>query len=473
MLMKKALLIGVVFGLLCAWSIPAMAVDLSVNGFIGIAGQISKNAETVGPIPQWPLVNVIFNDQMASYVSSRSRLIFTLRASEDLFGVFGFKMDYHAWGAHTPGHGPGSWYAIVGGQVSGLEIQSVFIDFRVPPKLPIWLRVGMQPFFERGWVFGVFDAPGVTARINIDPIKLAINGYYFKVLDNNDGGFSAAYGGELYGLDAAIPISAGPVNIRPGMFFFYQNLRLSGLGLFPAGVWSDVDAIRTWWIGAFVDGKIGPVNAQVDFIYNGGQADLTAAAGGDSLDIASWLLRGELSYVFKKLTVGVSGMYVKGEDTTTEDKETFFLPGGDYGSECRPVLSDFMVFTDGWMGTSMWPGPGLIDYPGVYMPGFWDVRGFAYYQVVDWLKLGVNFGYIGDTVGGNGTFGPQDAIGNDGQDDGGIGWEMDFGTNIQIYKNLSLNSGFGYLFAQKALSQAGGVAPQDPWVFKSVLLYTF
>jgi hypothetical protein len=493
MLMKKALLIALALGLIAAWACPAMAVDLSVNGMIGVAGQISKNDETSSPYPQ-DTVNAILNNQMATYISSRARLIFTLRASEDLYGVFGFKMDYHQAGAYVPatGAGPGSWYAVVGGQVRGIEIQNVFIDFRVPPKLPVWFRVGMQNVFERGWVFLCADMPGVSMRVSVDPIKLALTGYFMKVLDQNDLGYSAQYSGELYGVDAALPVDVGPIHVRPGMYFFYQDLDTAGMNFvgpppfrffFPEVGIKDT---HLYWIGGFMDGKIGPVNTQVDFIYNGGRFDGMDGYYPSHESVNSWLVRGQASYVFKKLEVGAGGMYVRGENSSNESIQSFMLPGGFYGSECWPVLGDWLVLTDGWMGTSAFPGPTMVDYPRMFSPGVWYVRGFAYYNVFDWMKLGVNFGYIGDTVGGDGSYYTRDAIGTDNDNDNTIGWELDVGLGLKIYKNLSLNTGFGYLFAGKALAlNAGdtvhglaGVAapegkPNDPWVVKSMLMYTF
>jgi hypothetical protein len=100
---------------------------------------------------------------------------------------------------------------------------------------------------------------------------------------------------------------------------------------------------------------------------------------------------------------------------------------------------------------------------------------FVYYQATDWLRLGAQFGYIGDTVSGYNTYvgSGGDAIGNDQDDDDSIGWEFDFGVNIQLYKNLAWETGFGYLLAHKALSQAGGFAPEDPWALQSRLMYFF
>jgi hypothetical protein len=44
MLMKKALLIGLVLGLAVGLAIPAMAVDLTAFGYFGMKGYIGRNA---------------------------------------------------------------------------------------------------------------------------------------------------------------------------------------------------------------------------------------------------------------------------------------------------------------------------------------------------------------------------------------------------------------------------------------------
>jgi len=436
--MKKALLIGLALGLLVAWSVPAMAIDWSARGAITIMGNVQRNVATFAP--------GTFPDEMGSYVSMRGDLGITARASEDLYGQFTFRADSSRWGETTAGaNSVGVWLA---DQVA-VEVDELYIDFRVPPQLPIWLRVGVQPFMARPNVFLIAWGPGVTGRIMIDPIKLMIRPMYGKVTDNSD--WEAVTGTELYGVDASLPI--GPVT--PGAFFFYENLRVEG---------PDPDATSLWWIGAYADGMVGPVKGSLDFIYNGGTIDNRNVA---DQDVNSWLLRGVLSFVWNKLEVGVGGMYVKGEDTDTNDVETFQLPQ----TLDRFANDDTQVFCGGWMGTGPFRQPALIVVPATNWPGFWNVRGFVYYQVVPWFKVGAQLAYIGDTQ--SGALAGMDALGTDNDDDNSIGWELAFGTNINIYKNLTLNTTFGYLMAGKALSQAGGVKPDDPWLLVSRLMYAF
>ncbi len=167
-------------------------------------------------------------------------------------------------------------------------------------------------------------------------------------------------------------------------------------------------------------------------------------------------------------------MYVQGDDASTTDKfEGFVLPQSqrDY-----PLAPDSVVFFGAWMDSNpVGHEYGLIYGPQKQWQGFWYARGFAYYRVFPWLRVGAQLMYLGDTVknGDNPFFGRNQYTQMDADDDHGIGWEMDFGVNLQIYKNLTFNGAFGYLFAQKALSLAGGIDPADPWVFVGTLLYTF
>jgi hypothetical protein len=478
MLMKKALLIGLVLGLAAVWTAPAMAVDLTATGYIGVKGYVGRNAfappafffgrhtvhyAAVGPGPS---PAAAFNQQIGSFMNSRADLQFTLAASKDLFGVIKFRMDSQNFGAArtlpapllaTVGGQTGDWGAEGGGQI-GVQVQEVFIDFKIP-QMPLWVRAGLQPVFIRGWTFYFEDAAGLSLRTMIDPIKLSATGYFIKLLEPS--AVCASGAAELFAIDTKIPLSLGGLNVAPGVVFVWQNERLDGY---------DPDARDLWWIGFNLDGGMPPVGFQFDFFYNGGTEKYDNQV---DIDYGSYLVNGQVSAIFKKLEVGIAGKYVRGEDfDSANDYETFQLPGtANYGSEAMAISGDFVVFDHGWMMPGPgWAGTGLIDGPSTFWFGYWDVRMFAYYQLLEWLKLGAQVGYIGDTCSGGY---PGDTIGTDADDDDSIGWEFDFGFNVQIYKNLSLQTAFGYLVAHKALSQAGGVKPDDPWSLSSRLMYTF
>jgi hypothetical protein len=495
--MRKVLLIGLVLGVVTALAVPAMAVDLTASGWIGMRGYVFKNAANAAPLfveyvttpapammpPAWG-VRAGMNDQQGAYINSRAQLGFTVRASEDLYGFFNLRMDGRLFGGDR---GTGFWAAMGGSQIA-VQVQDLYIDFRIPPKLPLWARVGLQPVAIRPWIFMYCDSPGVSLRTMIDPIKLSATAYYVKMADPST--LSAVEGAEFYAIDTKMPLSFGSVNIAPGVFFAYEDIRataldpLGGFAQDPMWMLTWPEDTTLWWLGVNFDGGVGPVKYQFDFIYNGGEITDWLAPVWD-LDVSSWLVSGQVSFVFKKFEVGVAGKYITGEDHSgvpAGTSTTFYLPGErnwtptGYASEALAVSGDFIVFDNGWFTNGPgWPGMGLIDGPSCYWPGIWNARMFVYYQATDWLRLGAQFGYIGDTVSGFNTVTGYggDAIGNDADDDDSIGWEFDFGVNLQLYKNLALETGFGYLIAHKALSQAGGYAPEDPWALQSRLMYFF
>ncbi|MCJ7546770.1 MAG: hypothetical protein MUP30_08100, partial [Deltaproteobacteria bacterium] len=170
-------------------------------------------------------------------------------------------------------------------------------------------------------------------------------------------------------------------------------------------------------------------------------------------------------------------LYGTGDDPTTKDVDEGF--NINYNGESAPVQRDFLIVGGDW-GLVV-PFGATTTIMGFYKPwstygqGIWHVRGFADYQVNEWLKLLVNAGYIGDTVKHG------DEFGRDADDDDSIGWEIDVAAQIKIYRNLTLSSAFGYLIGGKALSMGaggqaapiGGYRPQDPWAWVTSLSYVF
>jgi hypothetical protein len=509
-------MLAVVVGLAITMAVPAMAADLTASGYIGISGVIMKN---LAPGVAGYYMNTTFGgselNRMGSYVSLRGRLGFNVRASEDLYGVFMLEMDsnqFGEWGATGQRNVAGTF----GADRNAVEIKSVYVDFRIPPKLPVWARIGIQTYMIRPQVgFMMFDAAGVQLRSTINPIKLNITGSYAKMLSasTNIGSASgnprdlsyweAVTGSELYALDMNIPLTFSPkFSIKPGAFFAYQDIRLAGdsagmgFGGTPAtgtgypinkfGVGTD-DAYL-YWLGAYLNGKLGPLPMELDFIYQGGKVTYTQAFDQHTT-LGSFLVRGWISYVFKGLEVGGGGMYVQGENydrynnTNAAAGATMqYVPNMGARSSrfilpqpaVDAVPGDSIVYTGGWMGTAINGHVGALLGPEGELPGFWYLRGYAYYKLFDWMKIGAQLMYLQGTDRYNNNT-PFVEYWNARHDDGhnGIGWEMDYGVNVNIYKNLSFNGAFGYLFAQKQMSMAGGVAPSDPWQFVGLLLYTF
>jgi hypothetical protein len=541
--MKKALLIAVTLGLICAWTVPAMAIDWIAFGGFTVKNMYYKNVDFRNPtflggvpgstrfvgsitsVPAAPVPVLVSGPIMVAdglpswggsndpawnddswFMQMRGNIYIVARASADLQGVFGIEVNSTRFGEPDPAAPPAAFPANGGfagrwnADAVAIQVKSMYIDFKVP-AVPVRLKVGIQPFRERDNVFLYADAPGITGNVriaagdylfNINPFWAIMNhGFYTttwalggSTLVPTD--WTTSDDGNFFGVD----VNAVLGDIKPGIFFAMQ--RQGQLYNSATGEGNR----NLWWIGPYVDAKVGPVALNLDFIYNGGY-DQWESGVINVQDIADviplglstpraysvrhdgFLFRGVAALTMNKFTFGVGGLYGSGDNLNSLDKyEGFKVP---YRSEATKFNDDFVVLTGDYglrqpYGTQnvgglykAWSSPGQ---------GVWYVRGFMDYAVTDWLKLKFNAGYIGDTAQGRAieTFGIRggDEFGTDQDDDQSVGWELDTAVQVNIYKNLYLDSAFGYLIAGKALAgQYLGYRAQDPWVWATTLTYQF
>ncbi len=452
--MKKILLMGLVLGLTVAWAVPAMAVDWSASGWIGVGGTVFRNSTLWDPDVLTDL------SETGAYMAMRGRLKLTARASEDLFGVMYFEMDSSTFGEAPDGRNHiGAW----GADRAAVEVKHLYLDFRIPPGLPLWVRAGVQGFATRGIVFDN-DGAGVSLRFSqaFDSVQMDLNAFYSKLYQES--AWESSDDSELYGGQFSVGFAPATV----GMYFLYQNQRDE------AQIPGNMDSEKLWWLGGFADLKFNIITAELDFAYQDGTAD--ADTGFTDIDYGSWLMRGVVAaLLMDKLEVGVGGMYVQGEDHSDADETQAFVSPGPGGASYDNA--DSLVVLGGWMDTdpSGTMSMNLLGGGALTYPGMWYIRVFGMFQVLDWLKVGGQVAYFGDTEKDGDWFTGADAA----ADDSDIGWELDFGVNIDIYKNLMFAGGFGYLIAQDALNTPSTYAADpdedisDPWLLVGVLKYTF
>jgi len=489
--MKKALLIALVLGLVVAIAAPALAVNLMIKGQFAIKGEYYNNIQkdtAVGvdeylfyggrggyiypgpPATPLPYVNygagpplptdADWNEENA-WIQMRTIMALVAVVSKDLYGALVFEIDSNRWGDNGTGSGnAGKW----GTDQVAVEVKNAYINFKVP-QVPVTVKAGIQGYGVRSHLCLLKDAAGLSAVIEFktDPVTVAIKPLWAKMLENLD--HTQADDSDLYGIDVNLAFG----NIKPGVFFLYQDRRQK---------WNGTPAVEgdshMFWIGPYVDAKVGPVDFTLDFIYNGGKEDFTGASPYKDIDHEGWVLRGEAAYTLNKLRVGVGGLYGTGDDLDTNDDESYRVP---YLSEAAAANKDFLILTGDWVVNA----PYGFSYSGSFFKpfsdigaGVWYVRAFADYQVLDWLTVMANAGYIGDTTEGNGyLYNVGDTFGRSTDDNNSIGFEMDVGTAIDIYKNLKWSIAFGYLIAGDALNSAGDARPHDPWALASTLVYAF
>ena len=499
--MKKALLIALTLGLICAWSVPAMAIDWSAVGAFSIKNMYYKNidyraAVFMGGVPgsgRFPTIvlsgmaDPAFN-QDSWWLQMRGNIFIIARASQDLVGVFGIEVNSTRFGdadtlatlAGAGGGIAGRWNA----DAVAIQVKTMYIDFKVP-SLPVWFKAGIQPYLLRNHVFMCFDAAGITSRVklDLDPVLVNINPFWAKIYNGARtfaGGvaptdWTTADDGNFFGVDVNAAIGL----IKPGVFFAMQRQGQ----LYDTGV-NEGDR-NLWWLGVYTDAKFGPLDITLDYIFNGGYDDHdkgTITVNGDfasapyynytvpySVRHQGMLFRGQVAYTLNKFKFGLGGLYGSGDDPYTRDvNEGWQLP---FRTESCKFNEDFLVLTGDWGLRQPYGSQTVGGFFKAWSnvgQGIWYVRTFADYQVTDWLKLKANVGYIGDTAK------HADQFGTDADDDDVIGWELDAGVQINIYRNLYLDTAFGYLIGGKAMAGQGtGFRAQDPWAWATALTYVF
>jgi len=491
--MKKALLIALVLGLVVAIAAPALAVNLMIKGQFAIKGEYYSNIDkrlivnydaalfnyrgyipnyasgppggVMGVYPIDPAggalgsADAAWNEENA-WVQMRTIMALVAVVSKDLYGALVFEIDSNRWGDNGTGaNNAGAW----GTDQVAVEVKNAYINFKVP-QVPVTVKAGLQNFAVRPHLCLIKDGAGLSAVIEFktDPVTIAIKPLWAKMLEDQD--HTQADDQDLYGIDVTFAFG----DIKPGVFFLYQAMRER----YPNALMPTPGDSEMWWIGPYVDAKIGPVDLTLDFIYSGGKEDYDV---GTDLDHKGWVLRGEAAYTMNKLRVGIGGLYGTGRDMDDpNDDESYRVP---YLSEAAAVNKDFLILTGEWVVNAPYGfsySGGLFKTFSDIGAGVWYVRAFADYQVLDWLTVMGNVGYIGDTTEGhNPPYNIGDTFGRSADDNDSIGWEIDVGTAIDIYKNLKWSIAFGYLIAGDALNSYADARPDDPWELASTLVYSF
>jgi hypothetical protein len=485
--MKKLLTVTVAALLIVGLAATTYAMEFKTSGFIrartawyvntGDPGTISAAADN-------------FDDSNA-WMDARARLYLDFIASEDLMGSLRFEIDSTRWGeAAGTRNTAGYW----GTDRAAFEVKQFYIDFKVPgiaEFAPNRLRVGAQGLSIRSHVWTYVDGAGVRWQVDTGPVRHYFN--WFKPWEGTDYQYDDS---DLYIYRGILSLPDFPV--RPGAFFAYLNSNDdplgAGLALLAPGITDSLFDGEYYWIGVNVDGKVGPVNLQTDFIYFGGTSEPTSLAKGlalpaviDDVDFGGWLFWADVNADLGAgpgLNVGGTFMYCTGNDLSefnkaSPDLEAYYVPPATEGN---PLLS--VVFWPSAVhdGLNLARGAGRSSGTAVqqrFYGGLWTIKGYASIKPLDWLKVTGYGMYIGDTTDNGNTVGnavdPTEVTGL--RDDGDIGIEVGAIVDMSIYKNLTYSVGAGWLFAGDALDTVDGIGlnqePDDPWAIVSQLIYKF
>ncbi len=438
-------------------------------------------------------------DKTDSQFQSRARLKFDAVMGKNLSGTIYLEMDSTKWG-DTPGGNGGvvserNTFGYWGGDRAAVEVKSVYIDFGLPYfgiPAPMTARIGEQTLSIRPNLFLLTDGPGIMLGIKPDP--LTIQPFWFHALE---GVTYNADDVDVWGLNANAKISTFTIggyglyyNMRTYPFFVSSNT-VGATTTLPTSLNSLIQGTMKgdmYWFGAYADGKLAPVDINFDFIYDYGKIERKISSGTPDVKYRGWTSRLKVDYPWEKFNFGVVGAYGTGADTkksaargipdgTSTKNEAFVIPPG---AESGGTLGEAIVLYSSWINRG---GNGIansLNYNELVRGptgGTWFAKVYGSYKVTPQYKLTLQGLYIGDTTDNGNTFGTAKKADGTLRDDSTIGYEFDIINEVEIYKNLKLNLGAGYLFAKDAMdfvrTGTTNFSPYNPWEVVSSLVYTF
>jgi hypothetical protein len=526
--MKKFIVLGLFGLLIMAFSATAYAqpkLEFKVSGYMEATSWLYRNITSgdgfittffPGPaaVPgggMWPkeLGSPVANwgawDRTNSYMEYRGILRFDAIMGKELSGTVIFEMDSNRWGDQSVAgdnrNRVGFWTA----DRNAVEIKNLYIDFGLPYfgiPVPMTVRVGAQSLGIRPHIFMITDGMGVTGGIKVDPVMIGLT--WAKPWEGRDATSDDA---DVYG--GSINAKLGPVT--PGFFAYNFNMNAypfpnsanpTAYGVLPAN-----NTANMWWLGLFLDGKLGPLNLNFDVVWDTGKVKAKDNWNNVARDVKynGWALQTKIQYPWEKFNFGGLFTYASGADQRKTSgrglpndlvADQGGAPGvrttkvGSYvippGSEEWAAWGESMILSNNYITATATPlgmWPSLTNYPTAMtrgaIGGTWIAKLFGSFAATPWYKVTFQGMYIGDTTKHGNTLGnavrPTGVL----RDDKTIGWELDLINDINIYNNLTWSIGFGWLFAGKALDQVGHVAPirnyspDDPWILATKLKYSF
>jgi len=449
----------------------------------------------------------------ASYWESRATLKFDAKMGPNLSGTIFFEIDSKRWGSTWASGqiGNGREEGNFGGWTTdrlAVEVKNIYIDVGLPYfgiPVPITVRIGAQPIGVRPNIMVYSDGTGVTAGIKIDPVLIAP--IYAKALENNDFQDDDV---DVWGLHANVKLSTFTIGgyglyyrMNSYPFWVIQPTGIAGLPSVLNPVAAGSDKSHMWWLGAYVDGKAGPVNINLDFVYDFGSVkkgpNFTGPRPPD-VEYEGWAARAKIDYPWEKFNFGVVGMYATGPDAnktsvtglpgsataigTLSSKVSGYVvpPGSEQDTNNNESIVVYGTDSGASGGIGIAKNANYAQMSRGGFGGTWFAKLYGSVKATPWYKITLQGLYIGDTTKHGNSLGNALKFPGTGstllRDDNDIGWELDVINEFQIYNNLQFILGAGYLWAGDALDVRRGTSltnfsPKNPWAVRTRLRYTF
>lgn len=473
-------------------TVSVQAAELKTSGFYRVGFDMQDNMTDFSDLSG--------ADNSVSFIQQRFGFSMAWVTDKDLKAVVNFELDngFGLFGGEPTaaqlavGHG-GSMGQFGTDDNAAFEVKEAYMEFLIPGT-PVTAKIGPQSYFIGQYQNFLYrDAAGITLTMPVKPFSLSAFTYKIR-----EGVTFGADDTDMYGLWFR-GTTAG-INLQTWGMFQKQNSPTAAFVLGPASVpgarfdgiivTSDAlsiafgnpvtprGAIRKadfMWLGASGETKFGPWSIFGNAIWSNVEADLFPVVGAASDFSASGLLLDAiLSYQLGNIKLEGEALWTSEIDVRKQEPDIFFAPSTETGFFWGRGLVFFSPLWDYASGTTR-----NNDSPG---QGLWFLRAAGTMKVSDKLSTTLNFLWIADNVKNGdlrpGTFGTTPATFAINGDDDTIGQEVDLMFKYSIYKNLALDGGVGWLFADKALDGFDPVtglrrAADDALVAAARLFYSF
>jgi hypothetical protein len=270
----------------------------------------------------------------------------------------------------------------------------------------------------------------------------------------------------------------------------------AGANTGPTGNYAELS-----WYGAYMDGQVGPMTLNLDFIYDNGFAAQRPNATDSNLPKApsvkyqGWALHGKADFAIEKANVGVLAYYASGSDAeqtgpsglarSTDARGSYSNRVGSYvippSSESGAAYGESAVFYSFWLTRGDAGIANSLNYTAACrggLGGTWMAKLYASYKIWPDFKLTAQGMYIGDTTKNGNTIGNARGNGTYLKDYSYIGTELDIIGEWQLYKNLAFRAAYGYMFAGSAMKvwnpdTGRNHMIQNPWGLYTNITYSF
>jgi len=463
--MKRFLTCLLAAGLILAFSMPVLAVDVKFSGTFVFEGWMegNRNLRDDSQIPKAP--NTSFMDHymfLTTEFKVAEGVTITTRA-HILDNVFG---DISSQGrAYTTNQQ----------LASNIEIDYAYVDMKFGPG---FFQIGETP---NGWgvgTIGFTNYPTSSLRYCYTPKNWFVMVSYEKV----GPGASVVSQQGAGGSTTLQNVSDGDYTRDNFLFIYFGNKWEAGHLLLwdraNGGQLSGVAYSRGYFIinSPYVKGTFGPVYIEAQIYYTGGTIDLypaNQAVAGDHLNISNWVWHFKGQYTAGPMYGGLMYTYVGGNDPNHPGMLGAFVGSG---REYKPCLILINPDRDKYLGAL---GPSSVNatmginnnYYGGTVPsngssagsnnfslyqgylGFKPIPKLDLFASVTYAKLNEKpLGWISDN----------------------LGTEVDVTASYKLYDNVSYMVGFGFLFtgdAWKGTNQ--NAATDNDWLLMHRLTISF